>query len=182
MTAPVFRDRLSISRKRQYQLLTEKANYFRLLGTSIGVAFVVATAATILAFPVGYFLAFKAGSRAGVYLALLLMVLALVKRFPYHLFQKTHKWLAAAYLALVYHAIVLVNVDYWNQPVGWVLASLLAGGSYAAVLTLLYGLIESLLVHRFAERLRASARLSSLLRKLASVFLIGFGVKLVTSH
>ena len=52
----------------------------------------------------------------------------------------------------------------------------------AAVLTLLYGLIESLLVHRFAERLRASARLSSLLRKLASVFLIGFGVKLVTSH
>lgn len=57
----------------QYQLLAEKANYFRLLGTSIGVAFVVATAATILAFPVAYFLAFKAGSRAGVYLALLLI-------------------------------------------------------------------------------------------------------------
>ncbi|MBS0499220.1 MAG: LysE family transporter [Proteobacteria bacterium] len=52
----------------------------------------------------------------------------------------------------------------------------------AAVLTLLYGVVESLLVHRFAERLRASARLSSLLRRLASVFLIGFGVKLVTSH
>ncbi|MEZ4561854.1 MAG: ABC transporter permease [Thermomicrobiales bacterium] len=57
----------------QYQLLTEKANYFRLLATSIGVAFAVATAATILAFPVGYFLAFKAGKRAGVYLALLLV-------------------------------------------------------------------------------------------------------------
>lgn len=57
----------------QYQLLTEKANYFRLLATSIGVAFVVATAATILAFPVAYFLAFKAGNRAGVYLALLLV-------------------------------------------------------------------------------------------------------------
>jgi spermidine/putrescine transport system permease protein len=57
----------------QYQLLTEKANYFRLLATSIGVAFVVATAATILAFPIAYFLAFKAGHRAGVYLALLLV-------------------------------------------------------------------------------------------------------------
>jgi len=51
----------------------------------------------------------------------------------------------------------------------------------AAVLVLLYGFIESLLVQRFAERLRASARLSGLLRKLASVFLIGFGVRLATS-
>ena len=57
----------------QYQLLTEKANYFRLLGTSIGVAFVVAATATVLAFPVSYFLAFKAGNRAGLYLALLLI-------------------------------------------------------------------------------------------------------------
>ncbi|HMN22485.1 MAG TPA: LysE family transporter [Ottowia sp.] len=51
----------------------------------------------------------------------------------------------------------------------------------AAVLVLLYGFIESLLVHRFAERMRASARMSGLLRKLASVFLIGFGVRLATS-
>jgi len=51
----------------------------------------------------------------------------------------------------------------------------------AAVLVLLYGLIESLLVHRFAARMRASARMSGLLRKLASVFLIGFGVRLATS-
>lgn len=71
------------------------------------------------------------------YLALLLMLVALVKRFPYHVFQKTHKWLAAAYLVLVYHAIVLVKIEYWSQPVGWVLAPLLAGGTYAAMLTLL---------------------------------------------
>ncbi|MFT4039384.1 MAG: ABC transporter permease [Thermomicrobiales bacterium] len=57
----------------QYQLLSEKANYFRLLATSIGVAFVVAAFATVLAFPVAYFLAFKAGPRSGVYLALLLV-------------------------------------------------------------------------------------------------------------
>jgi len=51
----------------------------------------------------------------------------------------------------------------------------------AAALVLLYGFIESLLVHRFAERLRASERLGRLLRKLTSLFLIGFGVRLATS-
>ncbi|TXI21289.1 MAG: lysine transporter LysE, partial [Ottowia sp.] len=51
----------------------------------------------------------------------------------------------------------------------------------AAVLVLLYGFIESLLVHRFAERLRASERLGNWLRKLTSLFLIGFGVRLAAS-
>lgn len=71
------------------------------------------------------------------YLAFGLMLLALVKRFPYHLFQKTHKGLAVTYLVLVLHALVLVKFSYWRQPIGWLLALLLAGGSYAAVLVLL---------------------------------------------
>ena len=70
------------------------------------------------------------------YLAAILLVLALIKRFPYHLFQKTHKWLAAAYLVFVYHTIVLTKISYWSQPVGWVLALLMIGGSIAAVLSL----------------------------------------------
>ena len=70
------------------------------------------------------------------YVAVVLIVLALVKRFPYHLFVKTHKWLAAAYLALAYHSAVLTKFDYWTQPVGWVVAALLLGGSIAAMLTL----------------------------------------------
>ncbi len=70
------------------------------------------------------------------YLAAVLMVLALVHRFPYHLFVKTHKWLALAYLALAYHCVVLTKSDYWTQPVGVVLALLLLGGSVAAVLAL----------------------------------------------
>ena len=70
------------------------------------------------------------------YLAAVLMVLALVHRFPYHLFVKTHKWLALAYLALAYHSVVLTKSDYWTQPVGVVLALLLLGGSVAAVLAL----------------------------------------------
>ncbi len=71
------------------------------------------------------------------YAAAVLIVLALVKRFPYHLFVKTHKWLAAAYLALAYHTVVLTKIDYWMQPVGWVLAALLIGGSVAALLSLI---------------------------------------------
>ena len=70
------------------------------------------------------------------YVVAVLVVLALVKRFPYHLFVKTHKWLAAAYLTLAYHSAVLTKFDYWTQPVGWVLAALLLSGSVAAVLTL----------------------------------------------
>lgn len=71
------------------------------------------------------------------YAAAVLIVLALIKRFPYHLFVKTHKWLAAAYLALVFHSVVLTKFDYWTQPVGWVLAALMLAGSIAAVLALL---------------------------------------------
>lgn len=70
------------------------------------------------------------------YAAVVLIVLALVKRFPYHLFAKTHKWLAVAYLALVYHSVVLTKLEYWTQPLGWVLAILLISGSSAALLTL----------------------------------------------
>ncbi len=70
------------------------------------------------------------------YAAALLIVLAIIKRFPYHWFVKTHKLLAVAYLALVWHTLVLTKMAYWTQPVGWVLALLLLGGSVAAVLTL----------------------------------------------
>lgn len=70
------------------------------------------------------------------YAAALLIVLALVKRFPYHLFAKTHRWIAPAYLVLVFHSLVLTRFAYWQQPVGWLLAALLAGGSVAAVLVL----------------------------------------------
>lgn len=72
----------------------------------------------------------------GFYLAALLLVLALLKRFPYHLFRKTHTWLAALYLVFVFHAIVLTKFDYWQQPVGWVMALLMGGGIFAAVIAL----------------------------------------------
>ncbi len=70
------------------------------------------------------------------YAAAVLIALALIKRFPYHLFQKTHKLIAVAYLVLVYHSIVLSQYDYWVQPVGWLIALLMLGGTIAAVVVL----------------------------------------------
>lgn len=51
-----------------------------------------------------------------------------------------------------------------------------------AALTFAYGLIVTLLTHRLAERLRARPAVSLALNRLAGVFLIGFGVKLVLSR
>jgi leucine efflux protein len=48
-----------------------------------------------------------------------------------------------------------------------------------AALTFAYGLIVVLLTYRLAERLRASPKVTGALQKLAGVFLIGFGIKLL---
>jgi leucine efflux protein len=47
-----------------------------------------------------------------------------------------------------------------------------------AALTFAYGLVAVLLTHYMAERIRANPRITSVLQKLAGIFLIGFGVKL----
>lgn len=70
------------------------------------------------------------------YAAAALMILALIKRFPYRMFVKTHQLISIAYLALVYHSIVLIKFDYWSQPVGLLMAVLLLVGTVAAVVAL----------------------------------------------
>lgn len=70
------------------------------------------------------------------YAAAVFIVLALVKRFPYRLFARTHKWIALAYLALALHMVVLLKFDYWKQPIGWVMAILLVVGCWGAVMSL----------------------------------------------
>ena len=50
-----------------------------------------------------------------------------------------------------------------------------------AVLTFLYGLTAVMLTYTLAERLRANPNISTLLRKLAGVFLLGFGIRLALS-
>jgi len=71
------------------------------------------------------------------YIAVLLIVVALVPRISYWWFFKTHRLLAVAYLVLVFHSVVLAEFGYWTQPVGIVLAALMAYGTVAAVIVLL---------------------------------------------
>ena len=51
-----------------------------------------------------------------------------------------------------------------------------------AALTFLYGLGATLLTHFLAQRLRANPIISRILEKLAGVFLIGFGIKLIAAR
>ncbi|MDQ2934860.1 MAG: ABC transporter permease [Chloroflexota bacterium] len=57
----------------QYARVFGTASYLRLLGVSVTMALGVAVAATGLAYPVAYFLAFRAGRRAALFLILLLV-------------------------------------------------------------------------------------------------------------
>ncbi len=70
------------------------------------------------------------------YAAVLLIALALIQSFPYRLFYKTHRLLAAVYLVLVFHTVVLMRFSAWASPLGVVMALLLAYGTYAAVVVL----------------------------------------------
>lgn len=71
------------------------------------------------------------------YIMLILIVLALIKKFPYHLFVKTHKLLCVAYLMLAWHTIILLKPAYWMQPVGWFTALLLIAGTVSCIIVLL---------------------------------------------
>ncbi len=66
----------------------------------------------------------------------ILVVLALVKRFPYRYFFKTHRLLAIVYLLLVFHSIVLMNYEYWGELIAPVMLALMAGGTLAAFVSL----------------------------------------------
>jgi predicted ferric reductase len=102
------------------------------------------------------------------YAAVVLIFLALWKRFPYHLFARTHKWLAAIYLVMAYHAVILLRFAYWSQPIGWAVAILLAIGAVGALLSLLgliglgrqaQGVIESIIHYPELRVLETSIRL-----------------------
>lgn len=71
------------------------------------------------------------------YAAVLLIAVALIRRIPYRLFQKTHRLIALAWLALVFHAAVLLNFASWPSALGGVLAVLMAAGAVAAMVALL---------------------------------------------
>ncbi|MDV7210716.1 ferredoxin reductase family protein [Azotobacter beijerinckii] len=102
------------------------------------------------------------------YAAVVLILLALFKRFPYRYFFKTHRLLAVVYLTLVFHSVVLMNTAYWASPLGAAMAALLLAGTLAAGVSLLrrvgdsrraLGHIEALELHRDNRVLGVDVRL-----------------------
>lgn len=73
----------------------------------------------------------------GFYILLALLAITLWKRFPYRPWRFLHRAMPVIYLVLAFHSILLAPRDYWAQPVGWLLAGLLAAGIYGALRSLL---------------------------------------------
>jgi predicted ferric reductase len=67
-----------------------------------------------------------------IYALLAMLVLTLWKRFPFKIWRYLHKVMPVLYLTLAFHAAFLAPVDYWGQPVGALLALLIAAGSVAS--------------------------------------------------
>ena len=71
-----------------------------------------------------------------LYLMLLVLALTLWRRFPYHLWRHLHRVMPVLYLMLALHAAMLTPPAYWTQPVGALLALLLAIGVVSSVISL----------------------------------------------
>ena len=102
------------------------------------------------------------------YAIVVLLLLALVRWFPYHLFQKVHRLLAVAYVFIVYHSLVLMPPNYWTQPIGWLVAALIVAGLVSTVIVLsgrighsrkVNGTIESLTFYPRLEVLEGTVNL-----------------------
>ena len=59
-----------------------------------------------------------------------------VEALPYKFWRHLHRAMPVFYLLLAFHAAVLAPPDYWTQPVGVLLALLLAAGTVASVIAL----------------------------------------------
>ncbi len=102
------------------------------------------------------------------YAAIVLIVLALLKHFPYRYFFKTHRLLAIVYLCLVFHSVVLMKFAYWGAILGPVMAALMAAGTVAAFISLFrkvgysrraVGVIEELVHHEDNRVLKVAVAL-----------------------
>jgi spermidine/putrescine transport system permease protein len=109
-----------------YQEVLDTPAYLRRLGISVGLAFVVAASATVLAYPIAYFLAFRARRRATIFLILLLVPFA----SSYLLRVMAWKLLLGREGAINW---VLTSTGLTQEPAG-----LLTYSQAAVVITLIY--------------------------------------------
>jgi predicted ferric reductase len=104
-----------------------------------------------------------------LYALIVLLVLALLRRFSYRRFYRSHRLLASVYLFLVFHSVVLMKFTDWGKPVGLVMLVLMTGGTVAAFISLfrrvgagrrVSGEIEGITRHMDNRVLKVAVRLS----------------------
>ncbi|PRX91787.1 ferric reductase-like transmembrane domain-containing protein [Paraburkholderia sp. BL25I1N1] len=71
------------------------------------------------------------------YATVAIIVVALLKAFPYRHFFKTHRLLAVAYPLLAFHAVVLMKHGYWTTAIGPVITLLIILAMMATSVSLL---------------------------------------------
>ena len=74
-----------------------------------------------------------------IYLVLVMVAITLWRKLPYRAWRTLHRVMPVLYLMLAFHAGLLAPGDFWSQPVGGLLALLLAAGVYGAIRSLLGG-------------------------------------------
>ena len=71
-----------------------------------------------------------------LYAALVMLVITLWRRFPYHLWRHLHRVMPVLYLMLAFHAAMLAPPAYWTQPVGALMAVFFVIGVIASIISL----------------------------------------------
>ena len=78
----------------------------------------------------------KATGEWTIYLLVVLMLIALLRKISYRNFFKSHQIMPIIYLALVFHSTVLLGKLGWASPIGVAMGVLMAAGSMAAMIAL----------------------------------------------
>lgn len=71
------------------------------------------------------------------YAFVIMLVITLLKRFPYRFWRLLHKLMGLFFIGVVFHALVLSPARYWTEPVGIVMLLLMAFGIYSAIIAIL---------------------------------------------
>ncbi|CAK7005850.1 ferredoxin reductase family protein [Saezia sanguinis] len=71
------------------------------------------------------------------YLLLVLVLIALVKYFPYRYFRQIHKLFPVVYLMATYHGILMLPAQWWASAAAYIVVPLTAMGCIAAVISLM---------------------------------------------
>ncbi len=72
----------------------------------------------------------------GLYLLVFLVVITLIRWVPYGYWRYLHRVMPLIYLALAAHAALLAPLQWWQQPIGWLMALLMVGGAIASLQSL----------------------------------------------